>query len=93
MEKVSIILVTSYFVLMSMIGFATMRSDKQRAIKKGWRIPERTLLLIAFAGGGIGSFLGMYTFRHKTKHIKFVVLIPLSVILYFILGCLIIYLK
>lgn len=91
MEKIIIILATIYLIMMNGIGFATMGIDKNRAIKKGWRISERALLLIAFAGGGIGSLLGMYNFRHKTKHMKFVILIPLSVILYLLILFWVIY--
>ncbi|HBY72843.1 MAG TPA: DUF1294 domain-containing protein, partial [Lachnospiraceae bacterium] len=54
-------------------------------------IPERTLLLIAFLGGGIGSFLGMRIFRHKTKHRKFVILLPIAAVLYAILLIYLIY--
>lgn len=53
-----------------------MWSDKQKAKKKAWRIPESTLFLLAIAGGSIGSIAGMYTFRHKTKHMNFVILMP-----------------
>ena len=85
MEQTIVTLVIGYVVLMSFIGFVMMGIDKRKAIKKAWRIPERTLILTAFAGGGIGSFLGMYAFRHKTKHSKFVILLPLSAVLYIIL--------
>jgi uncharacterized membrane protein YsdA (DUF1294 family) len=71
-------LLLGYLVLMSLIGFALMGIDKQKARNKAWRIPERTLLLIAFLGGGIGSLFGMYTFRHKTKHTKFRILVPIA---------------
>ena len=54
--------------------------DKQNAKNRKWRIPERRLLLPAFLLGGFGAFLGMYTFRHKTKHLKFKILIPLALI-------------
>lgn len=74
-------IVTIYMVIMSIIGFVIMGIDKKKAIKRGWRIPERTLLLIAFMGGALGSFIGMHFFRHKTKHIKFVVLLPLALLL------------
>ena len=67
-----------YLVFMSLIGLIQMGMDKRRAIKKRWRIPERTLILTAFLGGGIGSLLGMYVFRHKTRHRKFVILIPIA---------------
>jgi uncharacterized membrane protein YsdA (DUF1294 family) len=55
-----------------------MGMDKQKAMKKEWRIPERNLIGAALLGGGIGSFLGMYVFRHKTKHLKFKILLPLA---------------
>ena len=70
-----------YFCLLSLIGFVIMGIDKQRARAKAWRIPEKTLLIIAFLGGGPGSMLGMYTFRHKTKHVKFIILIPIATLL------------
>ncbi|MDF2907895.1 MAG: putative rane protein [Herbinix sp.] len=71
-------LVYGYFGLLSLLGFVIMGVDKQKAREKAWRIPERTLLLIAFLGGGLGSLIGMYTFRHKTKHTKFILLVPLA---------------
>lgn len=80
MEKLNY-LVLGYFSLLSLIGFVTMGIDKQRARTKAWRIPEKTLLFIAFLGGGPGSMLGMYTFRHKTKHVKFIILIPTATLL------------
>ena len=50
--------------------------DKKRAIENKWRIPEKTLFLIALIGGGIGTTVGMYLFRHKTKHWYFVLGMP-----------------
>lgn len=73
--------ITGYLIVMNLSGFMVMGIDKRRAIRKGWRIRERTLLLIAFLGGGAGAFLGMMIFRHKTRHLKFVVLLPLSALL------------
>ncbi len=74
--------VIGYITIMSLCGFLLMGSDKRRAIRKEWRIPEGTLLFMAFLGGGIGSFLGMRIFHHKTKHKKFVILLPLAAMLY-----------
>lgn len=85
MGNIVISIVTGYLVIMSIIGFAMMGIDKHRAIKKAWRIPERTLFMVAFLGGGIGVFIGMHTFHHKTKHIKFIVLFPFAAILYILL--------
>lgn len=74
--------ILGYITVMSIIGFVTMGIDKYKAKAKQWRIPENTLLLVAFIGGGIGTALGMKSFRHKTKHPKFTLLVPLSAIIY-----------
>lgn len=54
-----------------------MYEDKRRAKRKKWRIPEATLLGISAMGGSIGAYIGMYSFRHKTKHLKFTLGIPI----------------
>ena len=59
--------------------------DKRKAIKGSWRIPEKTLFIITAIGGGIGTIAGMYTFRHKTKKLNFVIGLPLITILEIIL--------
>lgn len=53
-----------------------MLVDKQKARKNRWRIPERTLIGSALLGGSVGALLGMYTFRHKTRHLKFTLGVP-----------------
>lgn len=55
--------------------------DKLAAIKGTRRIPERTLLGIAFLFGGIGAYIGMKVFHHKTKHSKFMILVPIFAII------------
>ena len=65
-----------YLLLINAAAFILMLVDKRKAIKNRWRIPERTLILSALFGGSIGALLGMYTFRHKTKHLKFTLGIP-----------------
>ena len=65
-----------YLLIMNAAGVLSMLADKRKAKKKLWRIPEATLLTIAALGGSIGSLAGMYTFRHKTKHLKFTLGIP-----------------
>ena len=57
-----------------------MLVDKFKAKKNLWRIPESTLMGTALIGGSIGCLAGMYTVRHKTKHVKFVVGIPLILV-------------
>ncbi len=66
-----------YLLLINALGFLLMLIDKWKAKHNRWRIPEATLMGVAAIGGSIGSLLGMYTFRHKTKHIKFTLGIPL----------------
>ena len=65
-----------YLILINAAAFTLMLVDKRNAQKKKWRIPEATLMLSALLGGSIGALLGMYTVRHKTKHLKFTLGIP-----------------
>lgn len=66
-----------YLLIVNALGFILMLIDKIKAKKNLWRIPEATLFLVAAIGGSIGSILGMYTFRHKTKHVSFLLGMPL----------------
>lgn len=78
-------LIFGYLLLINAIGFALMLVDKYKAKKHLWRIPEATLMTAAALGGSIGSLIGMYTVRHKTKHVKFVLGIPVILILQIVL--------
>lgn len=66
-----------YLLLVNAAAFVLMLADKYKAKRNLWRIPEATLMLSAVIGGSVGALLGMYTFRHKTRHPKFTVGIPL----------------
>ena len=79
-----------YLLMINLIGFGMMWSDKKRAKWGKWRIPEQTLFIVTALGGGIGTIAGMYTFRHKTKKLKFTIGLPALVILEI---ALVIYLK
>lgn len=57
-------------------GFFLCRADKRRAIKHQWRVPEKRFFLVALLGGSPGVYAGMFTFRHKTKHVSFLLGIP-----------------
>ena len=70
-----------YFIVINIIGFFIMWLDKRKAIKGSWRIPEKTLFIITALSGGIGTIAGMYTFRHKTQKIQFVIGFPFITIL------------
>ena len=79
-----------YLFIINASGFLLMLVDKHRAKKNLWRIPERTLLTVAALGGSIGCLAGMYTVRHKTKHLKFTVGIPVILAVQLVLASVII---
>ena len=66
-----------YLVIINLIGFFLMGYDKERAIHSEWRVSEACLFGAALLGGGFGSTLGMWLFRHKTRHWYFVIGMPL----------------
>ncbi|MGE5455348.1 MAG: DUF1294 domain-containing protein [Methylocystaceae bacterium] len=66
-----------YLVFINGLTFIVFAIDKRRARRAHWRIPERNLLLLCSVGGSIGGWLAMYLLRHKTKHLKFSVGVPL----------------
>lgn len=80
-----------YLLIINAAGFLVMTIDKLYAKKNMWRIPEKTLLGVAALGGSIGVWAAMYTVRHKTRHMKFVIGVPvilvcqIGLVLYFLL--------
>ena len=74
-----------YLVITNIIGYAIMGIDKSKAKKHAWRIPEKTLFGISIIGGSLGTLLGMYSFRHKTKHWYFVIGMPVILIIHVVL--------
>lgn len=75
-----------YFAVINFIGLVLMAWDKMKARAGAWRIPENNLLFIALAGGSAGIYLGLILFRHKTRHFKFTVVVP---VILFIQICII----
>lgn len=69
---------TAVLGVLSIIGLISMAVDKSKAKRGAWRISEKVLFVIAFLGGGLGSLIGMYAFRHKTKHTSFIIGIPIG---------------
>jgi uncharacterized membrane protein YsdA (DUF1294 family) len=69
-----------YIALINIYSFLIMYIDKNKARKGKWRISEKNLFLLALIFGSIGVFSGMQIFRHKTKHKKFLIGIPLIII-------------
>ena len=66
-----------YLIVADALAMLLMLSDKRRAKRKKRRIPEASLFLAALLGGALGGTIGMFLFRHKTKHIAFLVGFPL----------------
>ena len=75
-------MVIPYYILINIIAFAMYGADKYFAKKDMWRISEKALLGIAAIGGAFGAFAGMETFRHKTKHAKFKILVPVLMLVH-----------
>lgn len=79
-----------YILVISIVAFCVCGADKFAAQRQKSRVPEKVLFLLSALGGSVGMYLGMFTFRHKTKHWYFVVGIPAiilvqaALILYFI---------
>lgn len=66
-----------YILLINVAAFVLFGIDKWKATHQKWRIPEKTLFLVAGLGGSFGARLGMSVFRHKTKHRSFTIGIPM----------------
>lgn len=80
-------LVSGYLIFMNVITFVAFAMDKEKAKKGRFRIPERRLLFLAAAGGSLGALAGMYIMHHKTKHMKFVIGVPVLFALQTLLVC------
>ena len=75
-----------YLAIINAISFILMLVDNYKARKNLWRIPEATLMGFAAAGGSIGALAGMYLVRHKTKHLKFTVGIPIFLFVHIVIA-------
>ena len=69
------------WLIVNLVVFILYGVDKRRAVKRLWRIPERTLLIGTWLLGGVGAWMGMRVFRHKTKHLAFQISEPIGAVL------------
>jgi uncharacterized membrane protein YsdA (DUF1294 family) len=74
--KMPLRIIAALLVLVNIAGFITAAVDKYKARRRLWRIPERTFFIIAALGGCPGVYLGLVLFRHKTRHLSFMLGIP-----------------
>jgi len=65
-----------YFAIINTVGFLMMAADKKKAIRSKSRISEKAFFIAAWVGGSLGVFLGVFAFRHKTRHKKFTAGLP-----------------
>lgn len=72
---------TWYLFAVNLLSFVLMGDDKRRAKRGERRIAEKTLFLSASAGGSIGAIVGMVLFRHKTRHLRFVLGLPVILLI------------
>jgi uncharacterized membrane protein YsdA (DUF1294 family) len=79
----------SYLLVVNTGALLLMWQDKRKARKGAYRIPEKTLFMLALAGGSAGAFLGMRLFRHKTRHTKFRVGFSLILVIHFLIVAII----
>ena len=82
-------MINIYLVIINTLSFCIYYIDKRLAIKHRYRIPEKVLILVSILGGSLGSLISMMLFHHKTKHIKFLVLNPILLVvwMYIIFFC------
>lgn len=90
MDKVTIFFAV-YFVLISAISSAVCVFDKSRSKRGGWRVRESTLMMLSLLGGAAAMLFTMKTVRHKTKHKKFTVGLPLIIVLHIIIAVIVIF--
>jgi uncharacterized membrane protein YsdA (DUF1294 family) len=88
------IIILLYYILLNLWTFNAFRRDKEKARRDQWRTSEFALLFPAFLGGGLGAFLGMRVFHHKTMKWKFRILVPLFILLHiFIIASILLFKK
>lgn len=82
-----------YLAGISIVSVVMTVADKASAKKGGWRVPEATLMTLGFFGGAVAMYVTMKTVRHKTKHKKFMIGLPLEIVLHAAIVCFLAYLN
>ena len=81
MKDFLIYLLFVYIGVVNVVGFILPAVDKRRAKKDRWRIRESTLFLVSVLGGSVAMYISMGLFHHKTKHKRFMIGIPVIIVL------------
>lgn len=89
--NMSDIIAIAYILFINVLAFVLYGIDKRRSQRKMNRISESTLLWMARLGGGVGSWMGIKGFNHKTKHVRFRIVVPVWIFIWaVVIGCLVI---
>lgn len=83
--------VIAYFIIISAIGIFMTVKDKIAAQNGKWRVPESTLMLIGLLGAALPMFITMRIIRHKTKHLKFMLGLPVEIVLHIAITAAVVY--
>ena len=83
-------IIFGYYALINIVLYVTMVIDKKRAIKDGWRIPEKNMFIMAVLGGGLGGLAAMVFKRHKNRHMDFILVFTMTAIRHMLVAFLLI---
>lgn len=83
-------IILGYYLLINVILYLMMAIDKKRAIKDGWRIPEKNMYIAAVLGGGLGGMCAMVFKRHKNRHMDFILVFTVTAVLHMVAAFLLI---
>jgi len=83
-------IIVGYYVIINIVLYMMMVIDKKRAIKDGWRIPEKNMFVAAVLGGGTGGLIAMVFKRHKNRHMDFILVFTMTAILHMVAAFLLI---
>ena len=83
-------IIFGYYALINIVLYVTMVIDKKRAIKDGWRIPEKNMFIMAVMGGGLGGLAAMVFKRHKNRHMDFILVFTMTAILHMLVAFLLV---
>ena len=83
-------IIIGYYMIINIVLYMMMVIDKKRAIKDGWRIPEKNMFVAAVLGGGTGGLIAMVFKHHKNRHMDFILVFTMTAILHMVVAFLLI---
>lgn len=82
-----------YLAVMALVSVVMTVADKSSAKRGGWRVPEATLMMLGLFGGALPMYMTMKIIRHKTRHLKFMIGLPIEIALHVAVASYLIYLN